>query len=187
MGKSAKGGQFERDTSKLLSKWWTDDERDDVFWRSSQSGGRATVRAKKGMKTANSYGDIACLDEIGRPLLNYFCLELKRGYSKDTDVLAFIDSKQKTPMILQFWQQCERDRENAESKHSMVIFKRDRKEIICVLNRKCLMEIATYCGRPSHQYLSYRSLNYRLVMMKLVDFLRWANPQAILDLVNNGC
>ena len=46
MGKSQKGGAWEREFSKYLSLWITEGERDDVFWRSSQSGGRATQRAK---------------------------------------------------------------------------------------------------------------------------------------------
>ncbi|MBM3120244.1 MAG: hypothetical protein FJ006_12010, partial [Chloroflexi bacterium] len=59
---SSKGASFERDISRQLSLWWTHGERDDVFWRSSMSGGRATVRAKKGQKTAYQNGDITATD-----------------------------------------------------------------------------------------------------------------------------
>jgi len=41
----AKGGEFERDISRFLSRWWTYGERDDVFWRTSASGARATTRS----------------------------------------------------------------------------------------------------------------------------------------------
>lgn len=75
----AKGGDFEREICKKLSAWWTYDDRDDVFWRSSQSGGRATVRFRKGKRTAGSYGDITALDPIGEPLMQLFTIELKRG------------------------------------------------------------------------------------------------------------
>src|SRR6476660_6899090 len=77
----AKGADFEREICKQLSLWWTYDSRDDVFWRSSQSGGRATVRFRKGKGTAGSYGDICAMDPIGEPLLKLFTIELKRGRS----------------------------------------------------------------------------------------------------------
>lgn len=81
MSKSSKGSQFERTVCKQLSLWWTSGARDDVFWRVSQSGGRATQRAKSGRKTFGSYGDIAFVDPIGEPLLRLFTIELKRGKS----------------------------------------------------------------------------------------------------------
>jgi hypothetical protein len=85
MGGSHKGSSFEREICKLLSCWWSKGiegvARDDIFWRSSQSGGRATQRAKFGKKTFGSYGDIAAVDPIGIPLLKVFTIELKRGRS----------------------------------------------------------------------------------------------------------
>jgi len=76
----AKGSNFEREVSKELSLWTTNGVRDDIYWRSSQSGGRATIRARQGKKTANSAGDICFIDPIGKPLLDIFVLELKNGY-----------------------------------------------------------------------------------------------------------
>ena len=80
-----KGSSFEREICKTLSEWWSQDTegtaRDDVFWRASQSGGRATQRAKSGKRTSGSYGDIAAVDPVGFPLLAVFTLELKRGRS----------------------------------------------------------------------------------------------------------
>ena len=89
MARSSKGSQFERTFAKKLSLWWTDNERDDVFWRSSNSGGRATVRRQAGTTTFMQAGDIAAIDPIGLPLLEVITLELKRGYSKTTVAEAF--------------------------------------------------------------------------------------------------
>lgn len=77
----AKGEGFEREISKDLSLWWSREERDDIFWRSSQSGGRAKSRAIAGLNTAYSYGDISFLDPIGKPLLERVVIEVKRGYT----------------------------------------------------------------------------------------------------------
>ena len=87
---SQKGGGYEREFCKELSLWWTNHDRDDVFWRSSQSGGRATTRRKQGKSTANSYGDIAATDAIGHPLIDLITFELKRGY-KESGVDKVLD------------------------------------------------------------------------------------------------
>ena len=86
-----KSGQFERDTCRQLSKWWTGGKRDDVLCRTAGSGGRATVRAAKGVSTANSAGDIGYLDVDAEPLLRAFTFELKKGYPA-ASMLRLIDS-----------------------------------------------------------------------------------------------
>ncbi len=81
---SRTGSAFEREICVLLSRWWTNDQRDDIFWRSAGSGARATVRGRKGKSTAHQHGDIACTDPIGSPLTDLFAIELKRGYASDS-------------------------------------------------------------------------------------------------------
>lgn len=78
----AKGQEFERWAAKTLSLWWTGGKSDDVFWRTSGSGARATARGKKGKRTRNSYGDICCIDPIGQPLLDLITIETKKGYNR---------------------------------------------------------------------------------------------------------
>lgn len=92
MGASRKGGAFERELSKALSLWWTDGERDDVFWRTSQSGGRATVRARKGKTTYGQHGDLQAVDPVGAPLTRLLSIEAKRGY-RDAHVGNALDCK----------------------------------------------------------------------------------------------
>lgn len=82
--RASKGSAFERAFCKELSLWWTGGERDDVFWRSSNSGGRAKVRGRAGKNTAGQHGDISATDPIGEPLTKLLTIELKRGYSKFT-------------------------------------------------------------------------------------------------------
>lgn len=76
----AKGQQWERLVCKRLSLWWTGD-REDIFWRTANSGGRATTRSKKGQETKHQSGDISFTDSVGEPLLKALTLELKNGYS----------------------------------------------------------------------------------------------------------
>ncbi len=75
-----KGGSYEREVCKRLSLWWTHQERDDVFWRSAGSGGRAKVRGRRGVSTYGSDGDIGLLDPIGKPFIDLIMMEIKRGY-----------------------------------------------------------------------------------------------------------
>lgn len=81
--KASKGAAFERNICTILSEWWSmgvcGKEASDIFWRSSQSGGRATQRSKKGLSTFGSYGDIAAINPIGQPLMKVWTIELKRG------------------------------------------------------------------------------------------------------------
>lgn len=122
----AKGGDFEREICKKLSAWWTYDDRDDVFWRSSQSGGRATVRFRKGKRTAGSYGDITALDPIGEPLMKLFTIELKRG-QKHGEPGNLIDGtgEVKCHSFLQAIKQAKEAHKIAGSKAWLLISKRD--------------------------------------------------------------
>lgn len=127
-GTSAKGGEFERDICRLLSKWWTDGARDDIFWRTSGSGARAHVRHRAGAGTAGQYGDIAATDPIGAPLIDVFTIELKRGYSEYT-VHDLLD---KTPSAgIQEWDrffaQAIESHEQAGSLSWLMITRRDRR------------------------------------------------------------
>lgn len=97
----AKGGSFERKIAKRISLWWTG--RDDSVWRTAGSGARATMRAKKNKCTANSEGDLCYLDDESKDLFELFVFELKKGYSKDIDVLSLIDGFSKKNLIYSWW------------------------------------------------------------------------------------
>ena len=148
----AKGSQFERDFARKLSLWWTGDERDDIFWRSTTSGARATTRAKVGKKTSGSYGDITAIDPVGLPFLKAFTPELKRGYNRET-VQDLIDWDRGA------WREwivkARKSAEQAGSKWWMLVVKRDRREPLMVVPANaptpfhpCLrIEMATYVYR----------------------------------------
>lgn len=124
----AKGAPFERELSKQLSMWWTNGASDAVFWRSSQSGGRATTREKSGKKTKGQYGDIAVTDPIGQPLIELVSIEAKNGYN-NRDIMQFLDTKKVPKGSLQeFINQASRDAKRAGVPYWWMIHKRDRKQ-----------------------------------------------------------
>lgn len=77
-GPKSKGANWEREVCRRLSRWVTKGRSEDVFWRSSMSGGRATVHRKQGRRTADAAaGDICALRPEGHRLLNAFFIECK--------------------------------------------------------------------------------------------------------------
>jgi hypothetical protein len=73
----AKGTNYERDFAKRLSSWWTYGNVQDSFWRTSLSGGKATVN-----HSDVHVGDICAIRPVAVPLENCVVFELKRGYNK---------------------------------------------------------------------------------------------------------
>lgn len=182
-----KGADYEREISKKLSLWWTQnlpEPRDDIFWRTAGSGAWATVRSRKGQSTANSQGDIKALDPIGQKFMDYFSVEIKRGYSNDISLLNILDGKSGTHALLEFWKQAERDRVNSGRYEALLIFKRDRKNACVMITQHLFRKIAHYCNTWDHEYRGTKiELHYkgygRLVLLPLDPFLEWFNPQIV--------
>lgn len=104
-GGSAKGSKFERDLCTILSYWWTENKRDDIFWRTAGSGSRATSRRRRrGISTANEFGDVKFIDPIGKSLLDAFCFELKNY--RTYDVLGVLQAVDQNADWMRFWAQC---------------------------------------------------------------------------------
>jgi hypothetical protein len=164
---AVKGASFERAVCKQLSLWWTHGERDDVFWRTSQSGGRATQRAKVGKSTSGSYGDITSLDPSGIPLLRTFTFELKRGKSHGRiwDLLeapTSVSARRFSAAIEQAMQSSQ----SSKSYSWALIWKEDRKE--CMI---CFPTIISVTGAWRVMYK-----DEWLFVMRLKDFFSTVNP-----------
>jgi len=78
MDSKNKGTAFERTIAKDLSLWWSSGEREDLFWRTASSGGRATQREKEGKPTAGQDGDICATSPSSHPLMEKIIIECKR-------------------------------------------------------------------------------------------------------------
>jgi hypothetical protein len=72
-----KGSAFERKVCKALSLWVSSGEREDLFWRSAMSGGRATVGRKSGKDHARHAGDISATSIEGHALTDVWYVECK--------------------------------------------------------------------------------------------------------------
>ena len=131
---SSKGYPFEREVCKKLSLWWTNGKRDDVFWRTSGSGARATSRTKKKQETFGQYGDVQATDPIGQPLIDAFTIEIKRGCNKATaSNLLDSSARMSEQQFLSFVAQATRSCMEAGSWAWAIIHKRDQREILITL------------------------------------------------------
>lgn len=72
-----KGQRFERDICRLLSSYVSGGKRDDVFWRTAMSGGRATIGFRKGVVRSAQVGDIGAIHPLGEVLTDHFVIECK--------------------------------------------------------------------------------------------------------------
>lgn len=131
MNSKTKGNSFERKLCVLLSRWWTNGSRPDVFWRTASSGGRATQRAKAGDDTRNQYGDVGITDPIGQPFLDFCTIELKRGYSSFS-VADLLDrpARSKVPKYGEWVTKVRDSWVRAGSLYWLLVVQRDRRDAL---------------------------------------------------------
>lgn len=123
-GKS-KGNSFERYVSKELSLWWSQYSRDDLFWRTHNSGGRHTIRKQKNMDTHHQEGDITNIHPDGESLMNIFVIECK--HYKSINLWSLITGSRDT--INEWWDKLN-DIATKENKLPLLIVKENRKPIL---------------------------------------------------------
>lgn len=186
----AKGQDFERLCCKQLSLWWTgDDNNDTVFWRTSNSGGRATTRARAGKKANLHCGDIGAIDPIGEPLLRVISWELKRGYGKAT-IHDLLDKPAKaTEQIYEAWfAKAERDRQRSGALYWALVHKRDRHEPLIWLPMELMNALMTNDAmtedRVVHGCFSLGKLD--VCCTHLQTFLNGVSPSDILAILQGA-
>ncbi len=183
----AKGGSFENEVCKELSKWWTEGERDDVFRRTAGSGGKATSRRKRGRDTAFEFGDISFSDDIGKPFIDLFNIECKTGYSTKSkwDVLDFIDSRQNYPILRKFWEQSSSDSEES-NRIPLLIFRRNGRSKCIAFNYKMMDRFSDYIEFMDFQSVIVDMKKFpevsRLFIVPFNEFLEIVSPEIVKEI-----
>lgn len=199
MPSSLKGSAFERKISEILSLWWSDNTRTDIFYRTSGSGARAKKRGRAGKSTAGQHGDISAIDPVGKPLIDVFTIELKCGYPKATlqDLLDKPDTAK-----LQKWEewihQATESRKHACSCSWMLIVKRDRREILVAFPSYIYDDLQRYGAslhlsevpRMTLQYIKKKkkknaNTTVSITVMRLDDFILNVTPSVIQCKLDN--
>ena len=188
MSKSSKGSAYEREICRMLSEWWVPG-RDDIFWRSAASGGRATVRTKKGKSTFGQYGDITAIDPIGQPLTKVLSIECKRGYSKFSFADAIDRSAQKQTLWESFVEQAATSAAGTNTPYWFLIQRRDKRVAMVFFPRSlwtAILDAPFSLARPV-PFLQMR-VNVRMgkgtvlcdvMAMTLQGFLSHVTPEMI--------
>lgn len=183
----AKGTEWERDCSRMLSLWCTGGERDDVIWRTSGSGSRHTARYKVGKDTYNQAGDLCATDPIAQFLFDFTLVECKRGYAKSRpsesiNVLYWLDRpvNTKPPLLLRWWDKAEVERLQAGRSRVIILFRRTGKRACIMMERAWLGELEDYNGRYPHHVITLSMVDRgALVICDLEAWLAWCPPETI--------
>lgn len=143
-----KGGSFEREISKQLSLWVTNGERDDVFWRTHDSGARHTVRFHKGKETAGQDGDIQSTHPLGEQFREIFSIECK--CYKDLNIWSIITGA-KDFSIYQYWKDTIEVSERV-NKEPLLIAKQNHKPVLFVVSRWIEVQIRMMGLMPKFKF-----------------------------------
>lgn len=181
--RSSKGSQFERAICKKLSLWWSDGETDDIFWRSQTSGGRATLRRKKGKTTYGSYGDIAAVDPRGTPLIKLWTIELKRGKSHGSP-WEMLECRGDCKKFEKTIQQTYRSHQDAKSLGWMLICQKDYHNTMVYVDWATMRNFSSSFINGYVRYsipfrIDGEYMRLRFVGVLLEDFLKRVTPDQI--------
>ena len=192
-----KGRTFEIWLAQKLSLWWSGGERDDIFWHTHDSGGRATRRAAKGKTTTGLYGDICAVDPCGAPLIKLLTIEAKKGYGHlSLQDLLDLPAGKKGGNAGENWTdwlaKARRDHEAAGSHSWLMVVRRDRREPLVVVTDRLVMELtAERMGvdrgdetTPSIRlYIPLGGYTVYLWAFTLEDFLSEVTPENVKALL----
>jgi hypothetical protein len=129
-GGKQKGAEWERECCKKLSLFITEGKREDVFWRSAMSGGRATVQAKKGIENRSQSGDISSVAEEGNLFTDVFCIEAK--YYADLKLRSLVFGKPVKDSILDYWKQTQTQAILCRQEPILIVKQNRQEPLFCV-------------------------------------------------------
>lgn len=134
-GGHAKGSAFERTVCKRLSLWLSKGERDDLFWRSAMSGGRATLRLRQDLARIQinkaQAGDITAINQQAYDFIEGLFIEAKH-YANLGLARGFICH---TGLLWKFWEKACADADR-HAKMPVLIAKQNLYPIV-VITRDC--------------------------------------------------
>jgi Holliday junction resolvase len=125
-----KGSAFERDICRKLSLWISNNEHNDLLWRSAMSGGTATVARKRGESKSHQCGDISAIAPEGHVLTDKVIIECKHYKKLDWEALIYKNSGN----ISKFWSVLLDDCKHF-NKRPFLILKQNGRTVLVGLNK----------------------------------------------------
>ena len=128
-----KGNAFENKIAKELRLWLTKGAREDIFDRTSNSGGKATVHHKAGRFFGNLAGDLMAVGVEGHKLTSIFVIELKHQNEENLNLLNLIFQTADNGIIA-YWKKLLAECDIVK-KIPMLIFRQNSRAIYIALSK----------------------------------------------------
>lgn len=168
----AKGSSFERYISKELTKWLTGEEKPYAFWRTSNSGGLATINSMY----EDFSGDITGITNEAKKFTSKFNIELKNGYPSASLDNLFKNNKNEN--YKDFWIQCTRDAEKSKKEPILIFKKKGSYPILIGINEKTFENLSNKL-----KSLKYIKIKWELDTLMLMNFNEFLNVIKFNDIV----
>lgn len=177
----AKGGDFEREVSKHLTKWLSGKVKPYLFWRMPGSGGLATIHEEN----IDLSGDIRSLTEEAEFFTSIFSVEIKNGYPKTSFWQHF--KKLKKFNIEVFWNQCVEDSKKGNKRPMLIYRKKSQKPLIGIDSNtdNKINEINEKLCKLPKLSMTFTSSLPTLVFYDFNDFFNIISPDVIKKLGKN--
>lgn len=184
--KAKKGGQYERELSRDISLWMSHGKNDNCVWRSSNSGGRATVRAKTGKETKEHASDFSAVNKIGRMFLRRFTPELKRGYNAKGNVFIndCVTAAERKVHTLRDWiKQVQRCQKKTGTPHWILIHRPDNRKAIVYMDLPAFRVVCRLAKDPNNfgQFSLGRSPKFKNMGFMPLDMFLSCNPDTLFE------
>jgi hypothetical protein len=179
----AKGPSYERILCRELSLWLSGGRHDDWLWRSSQSGGRATQRAKSGKRTAGHCGDLCCTCKEAEWFTKLVTVESKRGYNGSAMMADLLDrddwpsDKHRKETMLGMIEQARDAAKRAKTPYWMLIHRRDKRQALVYLPRRfyVLCDLIDNEGAHARLWIGKETV----MVLRLSQFLKEVDPKQL--------
>ena len=124
-----KGAEYERQTCGKLSHWVSNGLREDCFWRTAMSGGRANLpsRRAKGQTFHAQSGDISAIRQEGHLLLKLFMVECKWYANLNLEAPIF----GRRGVITDIWNKLRKEAKNRGVTPLLMAKQNRRGEVMC--------------------------------------------------------
>ena len=100
-----------------------------------------------------------------------------RRTSGGIDPLSYIDSKQKSPLLRQWWEKAETEREEAGRPETMIIFQRDGRASCVMINTNYFEDLKTFHTEHFiHPTVNIKHNSCQLTITTFQDFFGWVEP-----------
>lgn len=138
----AKGGGYERSVCKRLSQWVSKLAREDVFWRSAMSGGRARVHfGKREANMRAQCGDVTAIHQLGNLLTRVFVIECKHLKDLEFQRLPF----GRKGMVGSMWGETLQDAKDFRRLPMMVALQNRQTDVVVLSQRG--YDLLSACGK----------------------------------------